>query len=95
MTDWMTCTTCKTVVKANETGTCLSCQGGFTGKLGKDAYLFTEPNDYYPEVEALKEKINAIEERLQQENCLGQHQDRDESGETQKTGGCNRPPNCS
>lgn len=95
MTDWMTCTTCKTVVIANETGTCLSCQGGFSGEIGKDAYLYTEQNDYYPEVEELKEKINAIEKRLQQESNISEHQDRDEGGKTAAPSRCNRPPNCS
>lgn len=92
---WMTCNTCRTVVKNNETGICHSCQGGFTGVMGKDAYLFTEPSDYYPEVEELKEKINATKERIKQIDDKLEHQNRDEGGEASEASRCDRPINCS
>jgi len=95
MTEWMNCNACKTVVINNETGICLGCQRGFTYKLQEDAYLFTVANDYYPEIEELKEKIHAAEKRLQQEDCEGKHQDGDEGREATKAGGSDRPINCS
>jgi len=38
--NYMECTTCKAIVQQNNTGTCLSCQGGFIGVPGEDSYEY-------------------------------------------------------
>lgn len=37
---FMACTTCKKVVQANATGTCLGCQRGFVTEPQEDAYEY-------------------------------------------------------
>lgn len=81
---WMTCNTCKTVVVANETGICLSCQAGFC-QPGEDSYEYHQ----------IKERIDAIEERLEQKDDKPKHQDGDEGWKATTPSRCNRPPNCS
>ena len=70
MSEWMTCNTCYRVVAVNPTGICLSCQGGFTNQMCEDDYFYQTPK-----IHELKEKINAIEERLQQKDNQSEHQD--------------------
>lgn len=62
MSEWMNCNACKRTVTVNPTGICLSCQGGFSNQICEDDYFYQTP-----EIKEIKEKINAIEERLQQE----------------------------
>ena len=52
---FMECTCCKTTVLVNNTGTCLSCQSGFTGVKGKDAWISNSIDD-------LKKKQQEIED---------------------------------
>jgi len=84
VTNWMRCTTCGTTVLANETGTCHACQSGFINP-GEDSYQYHQ----------IKERIDAIEERLQQEDDKREHQNGDESGKAKETGCRYLPPNCS
>jgi len=66
MKQWMTCTTCRRVVLANETGICLNCQGGFSRGLGADDYFMQQsaPRDEKQEtIDLAKEKIDALEKR--------------------------------
>ena len=60
MSKWMNCNTCHRIVTTNPTGICLSCQLGFTNQLSEDDYFY-KPT----EIHELKEKIDAIEKRLQ------------------------------
>lgn len=61
--NWMCCTTCKAVVQVNETGTCKSCQYGFTS-AGADSYEFYQLNEV---IEDKKREIEDLENRLKQE----------------------------
>ena len=58
----MCCTTCKAVVQVNETGTCKSCQFGFTSR-GADSYEFHQLNEI---IEDKKREIEALEEKLEE-----------------------------
>ena len=49
--NWMTCTSCHSVVQFNATGTCLGCQWGFAGQQDEDKY-----NKMYDELEAKKRR---------------------------------------
>ena len=55
--NWMTCNTCKTIVCVNDVGICKACQAGFA-----------QPSDDSYEYHKTQEKIDALEERLQQED---------------------------
>jgi len=87
--DWMPCTTCKRVVKINNTGLCLGCQRGFTGLDAEDVW---KPE---PKVEAKvsekerletrqKEIEDALEKVSEQESSVGEHQEGDSGGKTKK-----------
>jgi len=100
----MQCVTCKETVIANPTGTCLGCQRGFTRRPQEDHFLNNRRpapcGDYYPPEELevwnnLKEKRNAIEERLEQIDDQVKHQDRDEGRKASEASCSDRPPNCS
>jgi len=67
-TNWMSCNSCRRTAIANPTGMCLSCQGGFDDKPMEDDFMFhTRYHD-------LKEKKDAIEERLEQSDSIEEHQ---------------------
>lgn len=86
MTEWMSCNTCRRVVWQNETGICLACQGGFSGKLAPDDYFLQNP---------MKEEDYAIEEGIEQEDDWPKHKDGDSTWEVERPSRSNRPPNCS
>lgn len=95
MMKWMNCTTCKRVVIANETGICLNCQGGFSKGLGPDDYFMQAGAKPEQSISELRGEINAIKERIKQENDQQKHQGGNGGGEAPKTGGCHRAVNCS
>lgn len=88
-TNWMQCTTCKRTAIANPTGVCLRCQKGFVDGVCEDDYIF------HKKMIELKERKDAIEERLEQSDDSEEHQDRNEGWKATETSYRNRPPNCS
>lgn len=97
MDSWMQCTTCKQVVVTNPTGTCLACQRGFVREMQEDNIRYPKKKapcgDYHPpeEIKAwkkLKERRNAIEERIEQINNQLEHKDRNASGKAAETSDC-------
>jgi len=95
MMKWMNCTTCKRVVIANETGICLNCQGGFSKGLGPDDYFMQAGAKPEQSISELRGEIDAIKERIKQENNQQEHQGRNGGGEATTPSRSNRPPNCS
>jgi len=78
MSNWMQCVTCKATVVQNPTGICLACQGGFSQEMAEDNFHYRNRpmacTDYFPPEEMeqwkqLKERKDAIEERLKPKDC--------------------------
>ena len=93
--DWMPCTTCKRVVKINNTGLCLGCQRGFTGLDAEDVWkpspIETAKATEVNRLETRQKEIeDALKEVSKQESNIGEHKDGDGEREATKASRRNR-----
>ncbi len=69
--NWMKCTTCKSIVVLNATGICLGCQTGFTKPLDEERYGLKPTLDPVPEPITAKYEYMPIETINQKEKKNG------------------------